>query len=143
MPPPRNPPSAALSAGAITSANSTGVRRGTTSSRGVRAVRAKRRLASVPSADSEASGARVLTSGGASEMDAMSIRLLVDRGVGASGGRGEAVTRESEVHVGEGRPAGADGSAHAELVDRGHRLHARALVARDRQRGADDERVVP
>src|SRR5437763_14738205 len=120
MPPPRNPPSASLSAGAITIANSTGVSRGTTSSRGVRAVRAKRRLASVPSADSEASGARLFTSGGASEMEAMSILLLVDRWVGASGGRGEAVAGETREHVGEGRRAGAALGGHGGRGDRGY-----------------------
>src|ERR687887_1590957 len=82
-----SPPSASLSAGAITRANSTGVKSGTRIWRGVRAVRAARRWASVASAG----------------------RAVMVTPLG-SGSLGEAIAGEPQVDIVEGGLAGADGA---------------------------------
>src|SRR5258708_37910000 len=100
--PPR-PPSASLSDGAITTANSTGVSSGTRIWRGVRAVSAARRWARVVSA----------------AMVCMSGRLR------------QPVAGEAQVDVVEGGGAGAHGrDGQAGAGDRGERLVGAAPVQR-------------
>src|SRR4051794_19970448 len=118
-----SPPSASLSAGAITSANMIGVRRGTRISRGVRAVRARRLEARVWRA----------------AVAYMSWSFRVRR----SGGVGQIGAGEAEVDVVEGGLARADRpGAHAGGVDGGDRLCRGTFVQRNGQGGADGEGVV-
>src|SRR5438445_543978 len=123
----------------MTRANRTGVRSGTTSSRGVRAASWKRRLASVATM---ASGSRTLRAvrRGASVVSAVMAVIAAPFGLGDSGGLGEAVAGEPEVDVVERRPSRADRGRDAELVDRDDRVAGGAVVQRHGEAGADDER---
>src|SRR2546421_11613743 len=113
------PPSASFSAGAITTANRTGVSSGTRIWRGVRAVSAARRPARVASAF----------------RDAMWVSFL------SSGGVREAVAGQLQVDVVERRLAGADRTAgHPRALGRGDRPVAGAVVQGDGARRADAER---
>src|SRR5437763_4115727 len=124
-------------AGAITTLNRIGVRRGTTISRGVRADRAKRRRVRVANGPARERGARWrsgMVAGGTVVMAV--IGLLVEK----SGG--ETVARQPQVHVVERRPAGAHAFGRdAQVGDGGHGVAGRPPVQRDGQRGPDAERV--
>src|SRR6266536_2268410 len=109
-----------------------GVRSGTNSSRGVRAVSWKRRRASVASGLSAREGA-----GGAGiAISAVDISLLL-------GSSGERVAGQPQVDVVEGGLAGADRAGEPELVDGGDGFARTVLVQRYGQARADGERVVP
>src|SRR4051794_40965578 len=113
-----SPPSASFSAGAITSANMIGVRRGTRICRGVRAVSAARRAERVWSATA------VL-------MVVAPWFLCRLRGVG------QARAGQAQVDVVEGWLACADRSrAHARGIDGRDGLGGGVVVQRDGQRGA-------
>src|SRR5262245_30249894 len=116
-----SPPSASFRAGAITSAKSTGVSSGTRIWRGVRAVRAARRLASVAKAG----------------------RAVVMIPPSWSGGLGEPIAGEPQVDDVESRSAGADpAGGQAGAVERMKRRARLAVVERDRERRAHREGVV-
>src|SRR5438270_3491787 len=109
-----------------------GVKSGTNSSRGVRAVSWKRRRARVASGPKE----RKRSFGTGIAISAVDIGSPFD-----SGGRGERVAGQPEVDVVEGRLAGADRPGEPELMDGGDRL-ARALpVQRHSHPRADGECV--
>src|SRR5262249_30019071 len=91
-----------------------GVSRGTTSSRGVRAVSWKRRPASVASEPNGRTRAEGAAGTAISSVD-------IDAPF-ASGCCGERVAGQAQVDVVEGRPACADRSAEPQLVDGGDRL---------------------
>src|SRR5919204_3167416 len=113
-----SPPSASLSAGAITRANRSGVSGGTRIWRGVRAVSAARRPDRVPIA-----------------AIADMMRLL-------SGCLAEAVPGEVQVDVVEGGFAGADPRrGQAERVDRGDRLRGAAVAQRHGERRPHGKRL--
>src|SRR6185437_3653175 len=130
--------SAFRSAGAITSANSTGVKRGTMSSRGVRAVRVNRRRTSV------ASAWRLMKAGGLRATGTGEARVdMCVRSPSRSGGRGDAVAGEAQVDVVEGGRAAADrGHGQPDAVDRGDRISGGAIAEGDGERRADHERAV-
>src|SRR5262245_7996047 len=132
------------SAGAITSANSTGVSNGTSNSRGVRALSASRRCVSVVKADSvpvafgcsrrTATGVRVTVE---ADMDRSSFRERV----GVSGGEG--VAGKAEVDVVERWRSGARrGGGEASVANGGEHGVGAPGAYRDRHRRADRERVV-
>src|ERR1700756_4807273 len=106
----------------MTSANMIGVRSGTSSSRGVRAVSCSRRRESV------ASGLRA--------------RAVIGSSPSLSGGFGEPAARESQIDVVERRLPGAHRGGEAELVDGGDRLATRVAVERNGEARADGEGVV-
>src|SRR3954469_25424177 len=108
------PPSAALSAGAMTSANRIGVSIGTAIWRGFWAVRAARRAAPVPRARPTPARGACEASGRPGRVAVAAMRSSL--GSGWSGGGGEAGAGEAEVHVVERGPAarhGDDGEAGA------------------------------
>src|SRR5205823_1174117 len=131
--------SAVFNAGAITSANSTGVSSGTTSSRGVRAVSAKRRPASVRSACVPVGRA---TRGAArAVLWAMLVMSSTPFELN-SGGLGEAAAREAQVDVVEARAARRDrGHRELEHLELGDRRGRATAGERHRERRADRERV--
>src|SRR5256885_3743591 len=109
-----------------------GVRSGTNSSRGVRAVSWKRRLARVasgPKARGRACEAGIAIS-------AVDIGSPFD-----SGGRGEGVAGQPEVDVVEGGLASADRAGEPELVNGCDRVAGGGLVQRHGQPRADREGV--
>src|SRR5438477_12763676 len=110
----------------------TGVRSGTNSSRGVRAVSWKRRRARVASGPS----ARGCLCGAGIEISAVDIRSLLS-------GRRQRVAGQPQVDVVEGGLASADRAGEPELVDGGDRLTRALLVQGHGEARADGERVVP
>src|SRR5207249_2104820 len=111
-----------------------GVKSGTNSSRGVRAVSWKRRFASVPSGLSAPSPVR--------RRGNVAVAVAADMCVLLSGGLGEAIAGEPQVDVIEGWLSCADRGCNTELVDGRDRLRGRALVEWDGQGRTDGERVV-
>src|SRR5689334_21824918 len=130
------------SAGAITSANRTGVSKGTTSSRGVRALSASRRRVSVANADvvpvTVVCSRRIV--GGVSV--AVEADMDPPSGDGATSG-GEGVAGEPEVYVVEGWGSGGRrGRGEADFANGAEHGVGRAAAHRDGQRRADREGVV-
>src|SRR6266536_1465766 len=127
------------SAGAMMSANSTGVSSGTRSSRGVRMLSANLRRTSVRSAlvlPAEAA-ARAVVARGWSEAS-----MVAMESSSVSGG-GQAAAGQAEIDVVERRPAGGElGRGQSELADRDHGGMRRRPVQRDRERAAHGERVL-
>src|SRR5438067_13861695 len=136
---PRTAPVTFASAGAMTTLKRMGVSSGTTTSRGVRALRAKRRPVNVLNGVSSegfggCAGARVAVGG---------VVVIAVMGFSWKRSGGEAVAAQMEVHVVESRPAGAHRvCGYAELGDRRHCMSRRAPVQRDGQRGPDAEGVL-
>src|SRR3954451_6682195 len=137
------PPVAAFSAGATTSANKAGPTSGTAIWRGLWAVSAARRAASVRSArpmdvrGGAATGRGASAAGSARVVDMGSV--LSD---GLSGGGGHAGAGQPQVDVVEGRLAAADGAgAQPRLGDRRDGVAGAGVVQRHGQRLPDDVRV--
>src|SRR5437764_5290742 len=116
----------------MTSANMIGVKSGTNSSRGVRAVSWKRRRARVASGPKE----RGRSFGTGIAISAVDIGSPFDLG-----GRGERVAGQPQVDIVEGRLASADRPGEPELVDGGDRFARAVPVQRHRHARADCERV--
>src|SRR6266566_9357567 len=131
------------SAGAMMSANRTGVSSGTRSSRGVRMLSANLRRTSVRSAlalPAEAA-ARALVARG--RWSAASIVAMESSYVRRWSGGGQAAAGQAEIDVVERRPAGRElGRGQAELADRDHRGLRRRPVQRDGERATHGERVL-
>src|SRR5438105_1505966 len=128
------------SAGAMMSANRTGVSSGTRSSRGVRMLSANLRRTSVRSAlvlPAEAAARALVARGRWSEAS-----MVAMESSSMSGG-GQAAAGQAEIDVVERRPAGCElGRGQAELADRDHRGMRRRPVQRDGERAAHGERVL-
>src|SRR5919198_4511974 len=132
-----SPPSAVLSAGAMTTANRIGVSSGTAIWRGLCAVSAARRFARVSSAlrVRVRTGARRGTAAGCMAVAAMGSFL-------SSGGFGELVAGEPQGDVVEGGLAGGDaGRGDAGFVDHGDGFGGGALAPWQRDRRADGKRL--
>src|SRR3954447_25491426 len=133
-----SPPSADFSAGAITSANRIGVSIGTAIWRGLWAVSAARRDASVRSARLRrvrgGAGMRALSGAGGATVVAMVVSFR-----GRDSGGDEAVAGQAQVDVVEGRPAAGDRArGDPGPVERADRLAGAQLVQRDGEGLADD-----
>src|SRR5437763_5669245 len=103
----------------MTSAKRIGVSSGTRIWRGVRAVSASRRPASVASPD-------------------------ISRSPFGSGGFRQAIACQPQVDVVQGRRAGADRArTYAEVVEGGDNVARRAVVQRGRERGTARARIAP
>src|SRR5581483_4719940 len=147
---PRNAPIVFANAGAMTSANRIGVTSGTSNSRGVWALRAKRRRDSAPKAVVRATGrAGAGVGAGTTTVPAVVATDMRCSPCGLGRGRkvrsgGQAVAGELEVDVVERRHPRRDRrGGHALVVERGHDLRRRGAVQRDGDGGADREGVGP
>src|SRR5438270_275918 len=138
---PRRLPTDLARAGAMTTANSTGVSRGTTISRGVWALRAKRRRASVaraPSLGAPLGAGATIEPGNAGAVVIAAMVFSLGTGSG-----GEAVAGETEVDIVErGRPGADPGGGQVKVGHCRHRLFGRAVVQRHGEGGAHREGVV-
>src|SRR6516162_10272513 len=127
------------SAGAITSANRTGVNKGTSSSRGVRALSASRRRVSVVNAD------MVAVTLVCSRWTVGGVRVAVEADMDPPSGDGatsgcEGVAGEAEVDVVECRRSGGRrGRGNADSANGAEHGVARAAAHRDGHRRADRE----
>src|SRR5271165_2488430 len=147
----RSPPVATLSAGATTSASSAGPISGTMIWRGLLAVSAARRRASVSSA-LRADAPRARRSGtvmGCAIADISApFELVTASGFGSaggwSGGREQRVAGQLEIDVVQARRPGCDlGRAQLLGVERPQCLGRSALVQRHGDACTDGERVLP
>src|SRR5689334_4803323 len=126
------PPSAAFSAGAMTSANRIGVSIGTAIWRGLCAVSAARRAARVRSAWGK--GVRRRRRG-----TATGAAVVVAMGTSVSGGGGEGLAGQPQVDVVERGAAGRERSrAQSGVVQRGDGVAGARAVQQDGQRLAGD-----
>src|SRR5581483_154145 len=125
------------SAGAMTTLNRIGVISGTMISRGVWALRAKRRLVKVASGAAIGRARRRVRVTGAGGAVVMAVMGVLSR----SGG--EAVAGQPQIHVVERRRAGADAAGgDVQVGDGSYRLAGRTVVDRHGERCAHGERVL-
>src|SRR3954452_22484236 len=136
------PPVAIFSAGATTSASSAGPTSGTAIWRGLWAVSAARRAASLRSARPIGVRGGAARSGGRVVGSAMAVAMGQVPFVWVSGGDGQPGPGEPQVDVIEGGATTADRArGQPGLVDRSERLTGGRVVQRHRERLADYERV--
>src|SRR6478672_7945877 len=127
------------SAGAITRANRIGVSKGTSSSRGVRALSANRRRVRV----ANAAGAPVVKPRRTATGGAVTVETDMSAPFQGSGSGGERVAGEAQVDVVEGRWSGAGrGGRQADLACGGEHVLRGHAAHRDGQRRPDGERVL-
>src|SRR5829696_6860469 len=151
-------PNVSARAGTTTSANSNGASSGISSSRGVRALIARRRRARVATAARPPVLDRARAAVGVSRVMVPVTAVMGSPWLRSMGGRrasappradarggsgGEPLPRELEVDVVEGGWAAGDGGdAQAHVGDRRDRLACRAVVDGQVQGGADGEGIV-